>query len=90
MYRFMAWCCQLMIHFGTRTILGDLWNCKCGITNTDKKATTDVPEIDYTPEAGIDENPAKTGSIFSDTHPYIAEPYDGADKAVKSFLKTLD
>jgi len=69
---------------------GDLWNCKCGVTNTDEKPTDGTPTADYEPEAGLDENPAKTGAVFSDSHPYVAESYDGADKAVKSFLKGLE
>jgi len=65
---------------------GDEWNCKCGITNTDDPADTIRPKSAYKPSAGIDENPAFTGNIFTPTHPYVTGQYKGADKAVKNFL----
>ncbi|MCD7838845.1 MAG: hypothetical protein LUG65_08035 [Clostridiales bacterium] len=36
---------------------------------------------------GLDQNPAMTGSIFTDRHPYIKDCYPGAHKAVTLFIK---
>lgn len=46
------------------------WNCKCGITNTDKEPSR-VPTKNIRVAAGLDNNPAKTSKLFSDSHPYI-------------------
>jgi hypothetical protein len=56
---------------------GDLWNCKCSISNTDKAVTGENIKSDYTPPAGLEGNPGKTGALFSDKHPYIAEAGKG-------------
>jgi F like protein len=54
---------------------GDLWNCKCGITNTDEKAWEKIPDIGdgLKPDRGLDSNPALTGELFTKTHPYITK-----------------
>lgn len=68
---------------------GDRWNCKCGLTNTDEPVTdnSDVyrEEVFKTehPAEGIDSNSGLTGEIFTRTHPYIKEAYDGAQIAVE-------
>ena len=51
---------------------GSLWNCKCGISQTDDPLTdnSDIITLDVKPHKGLDGNPAVTGQIFSDTHPY--------------------
>ncbi|MEZ5195095.1 MAG: phage minor head protein [Bacteroidales bacterium] len=54
---------------------GNLWNCKCGITNTDEPATGDVADVDYTPAPGLDENPAFSGALFSKNNPYRKNGY---------------
>lgn len=40
-------------------------------------------------DPGLDRNPAYTGSIFTDSHPYVAGAYPGAQGAVKRFIKTI-
>jgi hypothetical protein len=62
---------------------GNLWNCKCGITNTDSKPTGKGVEADYKPADGLDGNPGKTAKLFSDKHPYIAD----ADKGVRKLAE---
>lgn len=57
---------------------GDLWNCKCGITNTDEPVDGHGVVANYTPAPGLKGNPGKTGELFDDSHPYIA----GAPKKV--------
>ena len=70
---------------------GDEWNCKCGITNTDQPENSGkfgIDKLKYPPHpAGLEGNPAKTGKIFGDKHPYRAEAYKGAKKAVNNFMK---
>lgn len=72
---------------------GNLWNCKCGITNTDEPVTGgESPHTHDRPEPGLDKNPGITGQMFTDTHPYIKEAGKKAEEAVDKFLKrhTLD
>ena len=64
---------------------GDLWNCKCGLTNTEKDSTGEKIKSDYKPVAGLEGNPGKTGAIFSDEHPYIAD----APKGVRSLADEM-
>lgn len=53
---------------------GNLWNCKCGITNTDAPTTDNKASHSHdTPDPGLDKNPALSGEMFTDTHPYIKE-----------------
>lgn len=54
---------------------GDLWNCKCGITNTDDSVSEETPKAEYQPTPGLDENPGITGAIFSDTNTYRTSGY---------------
>lgn len=69
---------------------GDRWNCKCSLSATDKPSTG-VPRRSNTPEdqpaPGLDNNPGVDGKLFSDTHPYITNAYEGAKEAVKTFMK---
>ena len=68
---------------------GDRWNCKCSLEQTDDPVNASALD-GYTPPLpmpGLDNNPAKDGKLFSDTHPYITEAYPGAQQAVDTFLK---
>ncbi len=50
---------------------GDRWGCQCSLEATDEPET-DIPagsEMDE-PAPGLDNNPAKDGKLFSDSHPY--------------------
>jgi len=60
--------------FWKKNYPGDLWNCKCGITNTDE-GETQIPDITagMTPDKGLGENPAYTGKLFAKTHPVFTE-----------------
>ena len=76
--------------FWVRVFPGNLWNCKCGITNTDDEPNGDLFNIDdYTDDtpAGLEGNPAITGQLFGKKHPYRVNPYKGAARAVKNFVK---
>ena len=68
---------------------GNIWNCKCGITNTDEKPASFTPATNYTPAPGLDENPVN-GKIFTATHPYFTKAYDGAEEAVRLYEKQLE
>lgn len=51
---------------------GNLWNCKCGITNTDEPVTTGpIRPVRIIPAKGLDENPAFSKKCFSESHPYF-------------------
>lgn len=68
---------------------GDRWNCKCTLMQTDEPANDELVRDLYPVPAqpGLENNPAKDGKIFSDTHPYITQAYPGAEKAVKTAVK---
>lgn len=73
--------------FWRRHYPGDRWTCHCELTNTDEPVT-DNSDIDKEPEQanptpGIDTNPGISGEIFTRTHPYVKEAYQGAEQAVK-------
>lgn len=77
--------------FWKTTYPGCVWGCKCGITNTDEEATAgSLPSGDPSNPVtvpGLDANPAFTGSLFSDSHPYRTESYKGASKAANRKAK---
>lgn len=68
---------------------GCLWNCQCGITNTDKPATDGnpkhAPEHDL-PQPGLDYNPGMKGEVFTESHPYIKDAGEDAKEAVENFV----
>lgn len=70
---------------------GDRWNCKCGLRSTDKPIKrppkTNNP-IDK-PADGLNGNPGVTAKIFSDSHPYIKNAYEGAKKVVAIYAPEL-
>ena len=49
---------------------GTLWNCKCDWEQTDDTITPDNPDTDRS-LSGLDGNPATTGQLFTDRHPYF-------------------
>lgn len=68
---------------------GNLWNCKCGMTNTDKAATDGNPKHAGShdrPQPGLDTNPGITGEAFAESHPYIKDAGKEAKEAVENFL----
>lgn len=69
---------------------GDRWNCKCSLSATDETPTgapKESTDPKNRPAPGLDNNPGVDGKLFSDSHPYIANGYDGAKDAVKKFLE---
>ena len=68
---------------------GDRWNCKCTLKQTDEPVNASGLEgwTPPLPMPGLDNNPAKDGKLFSDTHPYVTEAYPGAQKAVDNLMK---
>lgn len=69
---------------------GDRWNCKCPLSATDAPPTGAPPvnsDPKNQPAPGLDNNPGIDGRLFSDTHPYITDAYEGAKQAVTLFLK---
>lgn len=72
---------------------GDRWNCKCPLRSTDKERTPEdaIPTTpgENKPAPGLGGNPAQTGQLFSDDHPYFTDTHKGADKAVADLLTSL-
>ena len=60
---------------------GSLWNCKCDWEQTSKPATDGNPSSRIA-HKGLTGNPAKTGQIFTDSHPYIAKATQDTPTAV--------
>lgn len=78
--------------FWTQHRPGDRWNCKCSLTSTDEP-TTAVPAAkakNDRPQPGLDNNPADDQKLFADSHPYIAHPYRGAQKAVDKLMQQIE
>ena len=69
---------------------GDRWNCKCSLEATDEPATVDSRVRKSTPQdepsLGLENNPGKDAQLFSDTHPYVQNGYEGAKEAVREFI----
>ena len=67
---------------------GDRWNCKCELEATDEEPTANPPEGSEAdrPSPGLDNNPAKDARLFSDSHPYIKNGYEGAREAVERLI----
>ncbi|MEL6039040.1 phage minor head protein [Bacteroides faecis] len=68
---------------------GDRWNCKCSLSATNEPPTgapRGSNEPKDQPSPGLDNNPGVDGKLFSDTHPYIENGYEGAKEAVDGFL----
>lgn len=72
---------------------GDHWNCKCYLEATDEQATRQerVPGTTKKnrPAPGLDNNPGLDARIFSESHPYIRNAYEGAKEAVEKFIDRL-
>ena len=71
---------------------GDRWNCKCSLRQTDEPATTEAI-ADFKPvpsQAGLDNNPAQDGKLFSDSHPYYTNAYPGAEKAAEKMVNDIE
>ncbi|MDR1112922.1 MAG: hypothetical protein LBL18_04100, partial [Bacteroidales bacterium] len=58
--------------FWQRNQPGNEYNCKCDWRTTDKEATTGRTPDDIPPAKGLDGNPADTGELVTERHPYFA------------------
>lgn len=68
---------------------GERWNCKCSCEQTDEPVNDLGMNEEIrkdTANTGLHGNPAETGKLFSEDHPYYAESYPGAKKAVESVV----
>lgn len=57
--------------FWQKNTPGSLWNCKCDWEETDDDVTEDNPKGEEKSAQGLRGNPAQTGEVFSDDHPYF-------------------
>lgn len=64
----------------------DRWGCKCDLEETDDPVTGIIPEVDYKPSPGLENNPGLEPELFSHTHPYYTKAYPGAEKAVEKVI----
>ncbi len=62
---------------------GTLWNCKCDWEETDEEPTSGNP-TNRIVKPGLDENPATSGHIFTDTASYIRRPGEEGRATVES------
>lgn len=82
----------LPIHhpFWRENFPGDLWGCKCDVQATDALRTPEADIPAPLPQSraakGLDKNPAHTGEIFTASHPYYTEAFDGAEQAVRALM----
>ena len=68
---------------------GNLWNCKCGIKSTSEGAVPAKKHNHSKPSPGLDENPGKTGKMFTDSHPYIKDASVGDKNTVQKFTDAI-
>lgn len=70
---------------------GDHWNCKCSLEQTDEPANPDVLSHipDVKAQKGLAANPGKTGEMFDDSHPYIADAPKTEAKAVNEVIDSF-
>ena len=68
---------------------GNLWNCKCGIKSTSEGAEPAKKHNHSKPSPGLDENPGKTGKMFTDSHPYIKDATSTDKDTVKKFTEAI-
>lgn len=68
---------------------GNLWNCKCGIRNTDEGAKPAKQHNHNKPQPGLDKNPGKSGQMFTSNHPYIKNASKSDKKAVEKFTEAI-
>lgn len=71
---------------------GDRWNCKCELRSTDETPTAvpNAPMGGSDPQPGLDNNPGIDAKIFADSHPYIANAYQGAQEAVEKVVRNTE
>lgn len=70
---------------------GDRWNCKCDLRSTDQPPTAVPPDAQgHNPQPWLDNNPGTDARLFSDTHPYIAHAYEGAQQAVEKAVSEYE
>lgn len=63
---------------------GTLWNCKCDWEQTDEDPTDGNPTSRIV-KPGLDQNPATSGQIFTDTASYVRRPGREGRAIVESF-----
>lgn len=76
---------------------GERWNCKCMLKQTDEPANDSVIKDFYqvAPQKGLENNPGKDGSLFSDSHSYFpkscssCEFYRAANKGLTDRIGLL-
>ena len=67
---------------------GNLWNCKCGIKSTSEGAAPAKRHNHSKPSPGLNENPGKTGQMFTDSHPYIKNSTKQDKKVVNEMMES--
>ena len=68
---------------------GTLWNCKCDWEETDEDPTENNPDSRIV-KPGLDENPATSGQIFTDTAPYIRKAPEEVESYALNVSRTYN
>ena len=63
---------------------GNLWGCKCDWVQTDEPVNK-APNVNIKAAKGLEGNPAITGEVFTQEHPYFTKAKDNKD--VEKFIK---
>ena len=74
--------------FWKNTFPGNEWGCKCRVRATDKPVTRINPNGGGKPSPGLEENPGKTGVMFSEEHPYIKNASKSDKRVVDEMMKS--
>ena len=69
---------------------GNEWGCQCSVRATDKPVTPNNPTGGGKPSPGLNENPGKTGEMFTKEHPYIKNATKQDKKTVDEMMKSKD
>ena len=67
---------------------GNEWGCQCSVRATDKPVTPNNPTGGGKPSPGLEENPGKTGEMFTKEHPYIKNATKQDKKTVDEMMKS--
>jgi hypothetical protein len=64
------------------------WNCKCDVRSTDVKATAIPGNLPVAPP-GLRNNPARSGSLFSEDHPYAVNARKVEERLRQEFRQEI-
>ncbi len=66
---------------------GNLWNCKCDWKQVDKPVNHNGKTV--TPATGLEGNPAETGELITDKHPYVAKTNVRVSRLIEDIFQPI-